>query len=146
MIRSTRNTVISTQVYTEDKLVFLNRIETTKGNLLNAPVDALVNTVNTVGLIGNGLALQFRQTYPQMFRVDEHACKAGEVPVFDMGGLLGGPRWIINFPTKGHWRAGSRKADIETGLQELVDNMAVPNHEHGGQKNRAPARGGLGQP
>lgn len=146
MIRSTGNIVISTRVDTEDKLVLLNRIETTKGNLLNAPVDALVNTVNTVGLMGNGLALQFKQAYPQMFRADEYACKAGEVPVFDMGGLLGGPRWIINFPTKGHWRAGSRKADIETGLQDLVENMAVPNHEHGGKKNRAPARDGLGQP
>jgi O-acetyl-ADP-ribose deacetylase (regulator of RNase III) len=94
-----------------------------------------VNTVNTVDLMGNGLALQFKQAYPQMFRADEHACKVGEVPVFDMGGLLDGPRWILNFPTKGQWRAGSRKADIEMGLQELVDNMSVPNHEHGGQKN-----------
>ena len=77
-------------------------IESTEGNLLNAPVEALVNTVNTVGIMGKGIALQFKQAYPQMFRADEHACKAGEVPVFDMGGLLGGPRWILNFPTKGH--------------------------------------------
>jgi O-acetyl-ADP-ribose deacetylase (regulator of RNase III) len=76
-------------------------IETTEGNLLNAPVEALVNTVNTVGIMGKGIALQFKQAYPQMFRAYENACKAGDVQlgkvhVFDMGGLVGGPRWIIN--------------------------------------------------
>ena len=44
----------------------------------------------------------------------------GEVQVYDLGGLVGGPRWIINFPTKGHWRAGSHLADIEAGLVDLV--------------------------
>ena len=96
--------------------------------MLNAPVEALVNTVNTVGIMGKGIALQFKQAYPQMFRAYEQACKAGEVQlgkvhVHDMGGLVGGPRWIINFPTKGHWRARSRKADIEAGLQDLVDTI-----------------------
>jgi O-acetyl-ADP-ribose deacetylase (regulator of RNase III) len=97
----------------------------TQGNLLAAPVEALVNTVNTVGIMGRGIALQFKQAYPAMFRDYERACKAGEVKlgrvrVFDLGGLVGGPRWIINFPTKGHWRAGSRMADIEAGLKDLV--------------------------
>jgi len=100
-------------------------IELTQGNLLEASAEALVNTVNTAGIMGKGIALQFKQAYPQMFRAYERDCKAGEVKlgkvqVFDLGGLLGGPRWIINFPTKGHWRAGSRMADIETGLQDLV--------------------------
>ena len=100
-------------------------IELTKGNLLEAPAEALVNTVNTAGIMGKGIALQFKQAYPQMFRAYKRDCKAGEVKlgmvqVFDLGGLVGGPRWIINFPTKGHWRAGSRMADIETGLQDLV--------------------------
>ena len=100
-------------------------IELTKGNLLEAPAEALVNTVNTAGIMGKGIALQFKQAYPQMFRAYERDCKAGDVKlgkvhVFDLGGLVGGPRWIINFPTKGHWRAGSRMADIETGLQDLV--------------------------
>ena len=99
--------------------------ELTKGNLLEASAEALVNTVNTAGIMGKGIALQFKQAYPQMFRAYERACQAGEVKlgkvqVFDLGGLVGGPRWIINFPTKGHWRAGSRMADIETGLQDLV--------------------------
>ncbi|MHB1308582.1 MAG: type II toxin-antitoxin system antitoxin DNA ADP-ribosyl glycohydrolase DarG [Limisphaerales bacterium] len=100
-------------------------MELTKGNLLEAPAEALVNTVNTAGIMGKGIALQFKQAYPQMFRAYERDCQAGEVKlgkvqVFDLGGLVGGPRWIINFPTKGHWRTGSRMADIETGLQDLV--------------------------
>ena len=96
-----------------------------EGNLLAAPTEALVNTVNTVGIMGRGIALQFKQAYPAMFRDYERACKAGKVElgkvrVFDLGGLVGGPRWIINFPTKGHWRADSRMADIEAGLKDLV--------------------------
>lgn len=107
-------------------------IEFTKGNLLNAPAEALVNTVNTEGVMGKGIALQFKQAYPQMFRAYEQACKAGEVRlgkvhVYDVGGLVGGPRWIINFPTKGHWRARSRTSDIESGLQSLVDTIKQLN-------------------
>ena len=75
--------------------------------------------------MGKGIALQFRQAYPEMFRAYEKACAAGEVRLgqvlaFDLGGLAGGPRWILNFPTKGHWRAQSRLADIEKGLVDLV--------------------------
>lgn len=96
-----------------------------QGNLLAAPTEALVNTVNTVGVMGRGIALQFKQAYPAMFRDYERACEAGEiklgkVQVFDLGGLLSGPRWIINFPTKGHWSANSRMEDIEAGLKDLV--------------------------
>src|SRR5215469_8998988 len=103
-------------------------IETTKGNLLKAPVQALVNTVNTVGVMGKGIALQFRQAFPEMYRAYEKACERGDVQlgrvqVFDLGGLAGGPRWIINFPTKGHWRADSRIADIEAGLVDLVAHV-----------------------
>lgn len=95
------------------------------GNLLSAPTEALVNTVNTMGIMGRGIALQFKQAYPPMFRDYERACKAGEMKlgkmqVFDLGGLAGGPRWIINFPTKAHWRANSRMSDIEAGLKDLV--------------------------
>lgn len=107
-------------------MVLLNEsmINITEGNLLKAPVEALVNTVNTVGVMGKGIALQFRQAYPEMYRAYEKACDAKDVrlglmQVFDLGGLVGGPRWIINFPTKGHWKARSRLADIETGLADL---------------------------
>ena len=100
-------------------------IEITKGNLLKARAEALVNTVNTVGIMGKGIALQFRQAFPEMFRAYEKSCLAkdvrlGEVQVFDLGGLVGGPRWIINFPTKGHWKERSRDTDIEAGLEHLI--------------------------
>jgi O-acetyl-ADP-ribose deacetylase (regulator of RNase III) len=114
-------------------------IETQTGNLLTAPAEALVNTVNTEGVMGKGIALQFRQAFPEMFRAYEAACKRGEVRlghmhVHDLGGLVGGPRWIINFPTKGHWRSKSRLADIEAGLKDLaatiirlgIHSIAVP--------------------
>jgi O-acetyl-ADP-ribose deacetylase (regulator of RNase III) len=107
-------------------------IEKSRGNLLEAPAEALVNTVNTVGVMGKGIALQFRQAYPEMYRAYEKACKdgevrLGEVQTFDLGGLAGSPRWLINFPTKGHWRAASRLADIETGLVDLVAKIRKLN-------------------
>ena len=100
-------------------------IAITHGNLLEAPAEALVNTVNTVGVMGKGIALQFRQAYPEMFRAYEKACATGDVQlgrmqVFDLGGLAGGPRWIVNFPTKQDWRSRSRIADIDAGLVDLV--------------------------
>ena len=103
-------------------------VQMAKGSLLVAPVDALVNTVNIKGIMGKGLALQFKQAFPAMFRDYEKACKAGEVQlgkmhVFALGGLAGGPLWIINFPTKGHWRERSRLTDIETGLEDLVNTI-----------------------
>jgi O-acetyl-ADP-ribose deacetylase (regulator of RNase III) len=87
-----------------------------RGNLLEAPADALVNTVNTVGIMGKGIALQFKQAYPANFRAYEAACKRAEVRLGIMftyeTGLLDTPRFIINFPTKGHWRARSRLSDV----------------------------------
>jgi O-acetyl-ADP-ribose deacetylase (regulator of RNase III) len=103
-------------------------IEITNGNLLTSQVEALVNTVNTEGVMGKGIALQFKQAFPAMYKDYEAACKAGEVKlghvhVYDLGGLVGGPRWIINFPTKGHWKSRSRLSDIEHGLDDLIEKM-----------------------
>jgi O-acetyl-ADP-ribose deacetylase (regulator of RNase III) len=94
------------------------------GNLLEADVDALVNTVNTVGVAGKGIALQFRQAFPANFKAYAAACKRREVQpgrmfVFDTG-QMSSPRFIINFPTKRHWRGKSRLADIRAGLDDLV--------------------------
>ncbi|TQS43751.1 macro domain-containing protein [Cryptosporangium phraense] len=94
------------------------------GNLLLAQVDAIINTVNTVGVAGKGIALQFRQAFPENFRAYEKAAKQGQIVPGKMfvtsTGLIQYPRYIINFPTKRHWRAGSRIADIESGLVDLV--------------------------
>ncbi|MGO9082611.1 MAG: macro domain-containing protein [Streptosporangiaceae bacterium] len=86
-------------------------------------MDALVNTVNTVGVMGKGIALQFKQAYPDNFRAYEAACRRGGVQLGQMfvveTGLLGQPRLIINFPTKKHWRARSKLSDIKAGLTDL---------------------------
>ena len=100
-------------------------IELTAGNLLHAPVQALVNAVNTHGVMGKGIALQFKRAFPEMNDAYEAACKSGDVRlgrmhVVDLGGLAGGPRWIINFPTKRHWRQRSRMEDIDSGLIDLA--------------------------
>jgi O-acetyl-ADP-ribose deacetylase (regulator of RNase III) len=94
------------------------------GNLLAAEADALVNTVNTVGVAGKGIALQFRHAYPDNFRAYAKAAKCGEVVPGQMfvweTGHLSPPRLIVNFPTKRHWRGNSRIEDIRIGLQDLV--------------------------
>lgn len=94
------------------------------GNLLDADVDALVNTVNTVGVMGRGIALQFRRAFPAMFDDYVRAVKSGEVQIGRMHvwetDLLAGPRFVINFPTKRHWRGGSNLRWIEAGLEDLV--------------------------
>jgi O-acetyl-ADP-ribose deacetylase (regulator of RNase III) len=100
-------------------------IQFTQGNLLEAETEALVNAVNTVAVMGKGIALQFKKKFPAMYREYERACAAGEVQlgkmhVVSVGGLAGGPRWIINFPTKGHWRSPSQMGDVESGLKDLV--------------------------
>lgn len=100
-------------------------IDHVHGNLLHAPAEALVNAVNTVGVMGKGIALQFRQRFPAMFVAYELACRAGEVRagrmhVFDRGESVEPARWIVNFPTKRHWREPSRLADVEAGLVDLV--------------------------
>lgn len=108
-----------------------------KGNLLEADVDALVNTVNTKGVMGKGIALQFKRAFPDNYKAYRAACEAGEVQLgrmFVTAGRLVNPRVIINFPTKGHWRSRSRLQDIETGLQDLrrviadydVRSLALP--------------------
>jgi O-acetyl-ADP-ribose deacetylase (regulator of RNase III) len=98
-------------------------VEFVKGNLLDANVDALVNTVNTKGVMGKGVALQFRRAFPDNYKAYRAACAAGDVMlgrmfVF-MTGRPEGPCAIINFPTKNHWRSRSRLPDIEAGLRDL---------------------------
>jgi len=99
-------------------------LEFRSGNLLEADADALVNTVNCVGVMGKGIALQFKQAFPENFRAYASACQRGEVVLGQMfvvpTGELTPPRFLVNFPTKGHWKAKSRLADIRSGLEALV--------------------------
>lgn len=110
----------------------------TTGNLLDAEVEALVNTVNTVGVMGKGIALMFKERFPANTEAYSRACKAGEVKTGQMfvteTGELMGPRWIVNFPTKQHWRAKSQMQWIIDGLADLrrfieqnqVRSIAIP--------------------
>jgi O-acetyl-ADP-ribose deacetylase (regulator of RNase III) len=106
-------------------------IEHVHGNILEANVEALVNTVNTVGVMGKGIALQFRQAFPDNYQAYRVACKhknvkPGHILVFDTG-RFENPRFILNFPTKRHWKGKSTIKDIEAGLDDLV--RAVHRYE-----------------
>jgi len=113
-------------------------IHYTQGNLLESPAEALVNTVNTVGVMGKGIALMFKERFPQNMKEYAAACKANKVQtgrmfITESQDLLG-PKWIVNFPTKQHWRNPSELEWIKTGLQDLrrflIDNqvksIAIP--------------------
>lgn len=101
-------------------------IESATGNLLDAQVDALVNTVNCVGIMGKGIALQFKQAFPDMFEDYARAAARGSIVpgrmhVYRLGRLW--PKFIINFPTKRHWKGKSRIEDIDAGLVGLVEQV-----------------------
>lgn len=113
-------------------------IEFTTGDILRADAEALVNTVNCVGIMGRGIALQFKNNFPENFDAYALACKRGEVKpgymfVFETGTLTN-PKYIVNFPTKRHWRGKSRIEDIEAGLEALrleiqhreIRSIAIP--------------------
>ena len=108
------------------------------GDILQADSEALVNTVNCVGVMGRGIALQFKRAFPDNFKAYATACKKGEVQpgnmfVFDRETLTH-PRYIINFPTKKHWREKSKREYIKSGLQALqqvikdynIQSIALP--------------------
>ncbi len=103
-------------------------IELHRGNILKAEADALVNTVNCVGVMGRGIALQFKKAFPEVFKAYESACKRGEVKpgkvlTYDLNRLQP-PHYIISFPTKKHWRGKSRMEYVEAGLEALVSELA----------------------
>ena len=99
-------------------------IEMTRGDILRDEAEAIVNTVNCVGVMGRGIALQFKNAWPENFKAYEAACARQEVQpgrmfVFQTGQLTA-PQYIVNFPTKRHWRGKSRIEDIKAGLSALV--------------------------
>ena len=94
------------------------------GNLLESGAEAIVNTVNCVGVMGRGIALQFKKQFPENFKFYEAACKRdkivpGKMLVYETG-TFSNPKYIVNFPTKRHWRGVSRVEDIKAGLDDLV--------------------------
>ncbi len=102
-------------------------IELTQGDILQADAEALVNTVNCVGVMGRGIALQFKKRFPENFRLYKAVCdkkelRPGKMFIYDLNRLYN-PRYIVNFPTKRHWKGKSRMEDIEAGLQTLVEEV-----------------------
>jgi O-acetyl-ADP-ribose deacetylase (regulator of RNase III) len=106
-------------------------IEYKHGDILLEDAEAIINTVNCEGVMGRGIALQFKNSYPENFKAYAKACKNNEVQpgrmfVFETGQLTN-PHYIINFPTKRHWRGNSRMEDIEAGLKALVATIQQYN-------------------
>jgi len=106
-------------------------IQEVTGDLLKANTEALVNTVNTEGVMGKGLALQFKKAYPEMFREYEKLCAQGRLQTGKMQVYvrdeLNNPRYIINFPTKQQWREKTKLVYIREGLESLVAEVRARN-------------------
>lgn len=110
-------------------------IKVLTGNLLDSKAQTLVNTVNCVGVMGKGIALEFKKRFPEMFKVYASRCESGQVKLgqpYLYKQLL--PPWILNFPTKDHWRSMAKLDDIVHGLEYLlqgykewgIESLAVP--------------------
>lgn len=98
-----------------------------QGDILRADAEAIVNTVNCVGIMGRGLALQYRKAFPENYEEYRKSCDKGELKpgmmlVHELHQLMN-PRYIVNFPTKRHWKGQSRIEDIKSGLHALVDEV-----------------------
>ncbi len=113
-------------------------IQFTRGNIIKSQAEALVNTVNTVGVMGKGIALQFKENFDLNYRLYKQACDKGKVIVGKMfvtsTNSIYNPKWIINFPTKKNWIHKSRYSFIEQGLDDLkkvlddlnINSIAIP--------------------
>lgn len=105
-------------------------IEYKTGDMFDEPAEAIVNTVNCVGVMGKGVALEFKRRWPENYRAYKRMCDTGELAlgrmfVFENGGLLGDAkhRYLINFPTKQHWRSHSKIEYIADGLDAFVKEI-----------------------
>ena len=96
-------------------------------DLFDSPARVLVNTVNTVGVMGKGIAKRFKQVYPDMFERYQELCENDNFDIGELWLYKTPNRWVLNFPTKRHWRARSQPEYIERGLRKFVDTY----HDHG---------------
>jgi O-acetyl-ADP-ribose deacetylase (regulator of RNase III) len=107
-------------------------IRYTTGNILECNAQALINTVNTVGVMGKGIALQFKKAYPNNFNAYQNACKQGDIAIGKLfvskdNNLNSGEKIIVNFPTKKDWRKSSEYSFIEKGLDNLIQVIEQQN-------------------
>lgn len=91
-----------------------------EGDIFESGAKVLVNPVNTAGVMGKGLALEFKKRYPAMFEAYRRLCEDGQFQVGDLWLYKADDKWILNFPTKRHWREKSTLDIIETGLQKFA--------------------------
>jgi O-acetyl-ADP-ribose deacetylase (regulator of RNase III) len=96
-------------------------------NLFDSPAQTLVNTVNVVGVMGKGIAAEFKRRYPDMFEKYRQFCQQGSLTVGKLFLYKSANKWVLNFPTKEHWRNPSRVEYIEEGLRKFAETYA----EHG---------------
>lgn len=94
------------------------------GDIFTSPATVLVNTVNTVGVMGKGIAKDFKAYFPEMFRNYQEACESGELRIGTLQFFRTPHKSVLNFPTKRHWRQKSQVEDIERGLQAFVARYA----------------------
>jgi O-acetyl-ADP-ribose deacetylase (regulator of RNase III) len=92
------------------------------GDLLKSSAQVLVNPVNVVGVMGKGLVQQFKDQYPQMFKEYEQICKAGDLRIGLLWMYKNADKWILNFPTKKHYKDASKPEYVEAGLKNFVDS------------------------
>lgn len=98
-----------------------------RGDIFNSPAQVLVNTVNTVGVMGKGIALSFKKKYPEMFTIYRKACDKHQLVIGKLMLWYGPDHWILNFPTKEHWRSPSKMEYIEKGLMAFQRKYADYN-------------------
>ncbi len=91
------------------------------GDLFTSPAKVLVNTVNTVGVMGKGIAYDFKRIYPEMFEQYQYYCESGMLDIGKLWLYKTPHKWILNFPTKKHWRSKSKIEYIEAGLHKFAD-------------------------
>src|SRR5215203_855097 len=96
-----------------------NNVRVTIGDILDSHAQTLVNTVNTEGVMGKGIALQFKRRFPAMYDDYVQRAELGEVQLGKPYIFKGVDGWVINFPTKEHWRSLSRLDDIIAGMEYL---------------------------
>ncbi|MGN0243994.1 MAG: macro domain-containing protein [Lachnospiraceae bacterium] len=99
-------------------------IEYIEGNIFNSPAQVIVNTVNTVGVMGKGLALSFKKRYPQMFEAYKRACDKHQLTIGKLMLYYAPDHWILMFPTKENWRNPSKLEYLEAGLHKFVNTYA----------------------
>ena len=102
-------------------------IEYIEGNIFDSPAQVIVNTVNTVGVMGKGLALSFKQRYPEMFKRYRKACEKNQLTIGKLMLFYEPDHWVLLFPTKENWRNPSKLEYLEKGLIKFANTYADKN-------------------